>query len=46
VAKRGKGDDYKYKKSALQSVKVKRQEQKRQDREARKAGKAERAAEE
>ena len=45
MAKRGKGDDYKYKKDALQGTKQKRQEQKRQDQKARKAGKAERAAE-
>ena len=46
MAKRGKGNDYGYKKAALQGVKQKRQEQKRQDQKARKAGKAERATEE
>ena len=44
--KGGKGDDYQYKKPALQGAKQKRQEQKRQDQKARKAGKAERAGEE
>ena len=44
MAKRGKGDDYGYKKSALQGAKQKRQEQKHQDQKARKAGKAERSA--
>ncbi len=45
MAKRGKSDDYGYKKFALQGVRQKRQEQKRQDQKARKAGKAERATE-
>lgn len=44
VAKRGDGDDYGYKKAALQGVEQKRQDQKRQEQKARKAIRAEGAA--